>query len=68
MGSLIATITSWLGGSGPAIDCENNKVECCVTETHSNSSASSHGSRRTVVPERWETDEKIASHNSDGSA
>ena len=44
MGSLIATLTKLFGG-GPTLECENNRIECCVTETISDSSDSSHGSR-----------------------
>ena len=60
MGTLLSKLVSALTGGGPIMECDDNKVQCCITETISNSSSSSsHGSRKTVIPERFEADAKI---------
>lgn len=56
MGTLISKLVSAVTSGGPLMECADNRVQCCVTETISNSSSSSHGSRQTVVPERYTTD------------
>ena len=69
MGTLISKLVSTITGGGPIMECDDNKIQCCVTETISNSSSSSsHGSRKTLIPERFDTDSKIALHNSSGKA
>ncbi len=70
MGAWLASLKELLGGGGPALECDphDNRIQCCVTENISNASDSSHGSRATAVPERWEHDEKIATHSSAGRA
>ena len=61
MGTLISKLVSTITGGGPIMECDDNKVECCVTQTiSSSSSSSSHGSRITAVPERFEADAKIS--------
>ena len=60
MGTLLSKLVAALSGGGPIMECDDNKVQCCVTETISNSSSSSHGSKVTLIPERFEADAKIS--------
>ena len=60
MGTLISKLVSTITGGGPIMECDDNKVQCCVSEIASSSSSSSHGSRITAVPERFEADRKIS--------
>ncbi len=43
----MSKLMSMLSGR-PVVECDNNEVRCCVTDTISGSSDSSHGSRNTV--------------------